>query len=73
MTAITTSLFQELLDRIDGLPVDDQEALLEIVRRRLIEQRRQEISVSAKTTLQAFREGYATYGTVDDLRRELEE
>ena len=73
MTVITTSPFQELLDRIEGLPASDQEALLEIVRHRLIDQRRREISANAQATLQAFREGHATYGTVDDLRRELEE
>lgn len=73
MTVIATSPFQDLLDRIDRLPVGDQEALLEIVRRRLVEQRRREISANAQATLQAFREGHASYGTVDDLRRELEE
>ncbi len=67
-----TTPFDAALDVIDRLPPDDQEAILEIVHRRLIERRRSEIAHNAQATLQAFREGRASYGTVDDLRREME-
>lgn len=67
-----TTPFDAALDVIDRLPPDDQEAIIEIVHRRLIERRRSEIAYNAQATLQAFREGRASYGTVDDLRRELE-
>ena len=73
MTAITASPFQEALELIDRLPAGDQEALVEIVRKRLEEQRRREIAANAQAALQAFREGRASYGTIDDLRRELAE
>lgn len=63
--------FQEALDHIERLPVADQEAVLEIVRQRLVEQRRGEIAHNAKVTLQSLREGRARFGTVDDLRRDL--
>ena len=39
MPVISTSPFQDLLDRIDRLPIGDQEALHEIVRRSLTERR----------------------------------
>ena len=65
--------FQDVLDRIEQLSLSDQEALIEIVQKRVIELRRQEIAENARTTRQAFHEGRASYGTVDDLRRELEE
>jgi len=71
-TAFSTP-FQEALERIDRLSIADQEALVEIVQKRLIELRRQEIVENARQTVQAFREGRASYGTVDDLRRKLEE
>jgi hypothetical protein len=64
--------FDAALDVIDRLPPDDQEAIIEIVHRRLIERRRREIAHNAQATLQAFREGRASQGTVDDLRREME-
>lgn len=72
MTVPTATPFQAALDVIDRLPPDDQEAIIEIVRRRMVERRRREIAANVQTTLQAFREGRASYGTVDDLRRELE-
>lgn len=65
--------FQDVLERIEQLSVSDQEALIEIVQKRRIELRRQEIAKNARATRQAFHEGRASYGTVDDLRRELEE
>jgi TRAP-type C4-dicarboxylate transport system substrate-binding protein len=72
MTMTQTSPFEAALDVIDRLPPDDQEAIIEIVRKRMTERRRREIADNAQATLQAFREGRASYGTVDDLRRELE-
>ncbi len=72
MTTAPASPFEAALDVIDRLPTDDQEAIIEIVRRRITERRRREIADNAQATLQAFREGSASYGTVDDLRRELE-
>ena len=63
--------FQQALDIVERLPADDQEALIEVIRRRLIEQRRMEIARNARATVQAFREGRARYGTLDDLRRDL--
>lgn len=73
MTTIRVSAFEEALDIIDRLPVEDQEALVDIVHKRLVDQRRREIAANAQATLQAFHEGRASYGTVDDLRRELSE
>ena len=72
MTVVTATPFQEALEMIDRLPPDDQEALIEIVQRRFIDRRRDEIATNAQVTLQAFREGRASYGTVDYLRRELQ-
>ncbi len=71
MNAIITTPFQQALELIEQLSPVDQEALLEVVRQRLVEQRRREIAANAQATLQAFREGHASYGTVDDLRRDL--
>jgi hypothetical protein len=63
--------FRQALDVVEQLSVKDQETLIEIVQRRLVEQRREEITHNARATLQAFREGRAGYGTMDDLRRDL--
>lgn len=72
LTMTPTTPFDAALDVIDRLPLDDQEAIIEIVRKRIIDRRRREIADNAQATLQAFREGRASSGAVDDLRRELE-
>ena len=72
LTMTPTTPFDAALDVIDRLPPDDQEAIIEIVRKRIIDRRRRKIADNAQATLQAFREGRAGYGTVDDLRRELD-
>ena len=63
--------FEEALQVVEQLSPLDQAALVEIIRQRLIEQRRREIAINAQTLRQAFRDGRAQYGTVDDLRRDL--
>jgi hypothetical protein len=68
---VLTTPFQQALDMVEKLPTEDQVNLIEIIQRRLIEQRRVEIARNARATVQAFREGRARYGTVDDLRRDL--
>jgi hypothetical protein len=68
---VLTTPFQQALDMVEQLPTEDQVNLIEIIQRRLIEQRRVEIARNARATVQAFREGRARYGTVDDLRRDL--
>ena len=65
------SLLQQALDVVESLPPDEQETLIELVRRRLVERRRAEIARNAEETLQAVRDGRAGYGSVEDLQRDL--
>jgi len=51
--------------------VDDQTLLIEIIRQRLLEQRRSEIEQNAQDTLKSVREGRARFGSVEDLRGDL--
>jgi len=65
------SPFQRAIDVIEALPPEDQEMLIDLIRRRLIERRRAEIARHAVETLQAVREGRAQIGTFEDLCRDL--
>ena len=67
----TSIPFQRAIDVIEALPLEDQETLIDLVHRRLMECRRAEIARHAAETLQAVREGRAKYGTVEDLRHDL--
>jgi hypothetical protein len=62
---------QRALDVVERLDEEEQAVLLDIVHQRRIERRRAEIAENARTTAQAFKEGRARRGTIEDLRRDL--
>ena len=47
----------EVLDAVMGLPVEQQEMLVQIVRQRTIENRREEIAKAAEVSIAEFRSG----------------
>jgi len=63
--------FQKAIDAVESLPFDDREELLEILKMRLAEHRRDEIAANAREALQAVREKRAKFGTVEDLKKDL--
>jgi hypothetical protein len=65
------SPLQKALEIVEALPPGDQETLIDVIRRRLIELRRNEIAANAEATLRAVREGKAQFGSVDDLKNYL--
>ena len=66
-----TSGLQQALDVVERLPAEDQETLVEILQRRLLEQRRAQIARNAAATLQAVREGRSRNGSIEDLKSDL--
>jgi len=46
--------FGEVLESADSLPVEDQESLIDVLRRRLAEQRRTELVQAVKEARQEF-------------------
>jgi hypothetical protein len=71
MEQTPVSPLQKALEVVEALPTEDQETLIDVVCRRLAEQRRTEIAHNAAETLQAIREGKAHFGTLDDLKHNL--
>jgi len=63
--------FQKAIDAVESLSFEEREEVLEIIRMRLAEQRRDEIAANAREAVQAIREGRAKYGTVEDLKKDL--
>jgi predicted AAA+ superfamily ATPase len=63
--------FQKALDAIESLPIDAREEIIEIIKRRLAEDRREEIAANAREAVMAVREKRARYGTVEDLKGDL--
>lgn len=62
---------QEIISSINSLPTEDQEHLFEFLRQQRIENRQQEILANAQEVMQAFKNGTAKRGSVDDLIADL--
>ena len=71
MNEKVTPSFQSAIEVIEALSPEDQEALLDLIRHRLIERRREEIARHAAETLQAVREGRAKSGSIEELKCDL--
>ena len=68
-----SSPFQTVLETVEGLTPQEQEMLVEIVRRRLVEQRRAELAEEVAAAREAYQSDDVRRGTVDDLMAELAE
>lgn len=64
--------FQKALEIIESLPEEQRESLMEIVKNRLIEERRNRLSGSIKEAREEYRQGKVKRGSVDDLMRDLD-
>lgn len=67
-----SSLFQNTIEQVERLPVDDQMLLIEIIRQRLIQHRRRELVAQVAEAREAYRTGDVRSGSVDDLWRDIE-
>jgi len=63
--------FQKALDAVESLPFDAREEVVEIIKMRLAEDRREEIAANAREAVKAEREKRAKYGTVEELEKDL--
>ncbi len=73
MTTKKTVTFQEAIDIIESLPEYQQESLIDILQRRLIEHRRELLAENIREAREEFRRGEVKKGTIEDLMRELSE
>ncbi len=64
--------YQEIIERIESLPVEEQDDLFELIRKRRVEQRRTEIAEVGKRLRQEVRMGTAqSFDNVEDLKSYL--
>ena len=66
-----TVSFKEALELVESLPNEDRRSLIEIVRRRLVDERREEIAKSIQESRNDLARGDVSRGTVEDLLRDL--
>lgn len=63
--------FQDVIETVEALPPEDQTLLIEIIRQRLIQQRRAELAEEITEARQAYQHSQVRRGTVSDLMEEL--
>lgn len=65
--------FDKALEMIESLPEEQRESIIEIVKLRLAEERRQSLARTIKEAREELKRGEARRGTVEDLMREISE
>ncbi len=63
--------FDQILEMIDGLSLDEQEDLISIARNRQVEKRREEIAANITNSRLEYQQDEVFRGTVDDIIAEL--
>jgi hypothetical protein len=69
---LKSSSFEQVIETVEALPLDEQQMLIDIIHHRLVEARRGEIAQNAADTLRAIRERRVSFGDLDDLQKDLE-
>jgi uncharacterized protein (UPF0248 family) len=69
---MAATTFDEVLDAIEHLPIEQQADLVDVVRRRLAERGRRQIVVDAREARAEFAAGGTRATSIDDLMREIE-
>ena len=65
------SKLDQVLESIEVLPVEDQELLVELINKRLIEKRRDEIAQNIAQAQKDYETGNVFKGSVEDVIAEL--
>lgn len=63
--------FQKAIEAVESFPIDDREELIELLKFRLAEYRRDEIAANAREAVSAVREKRAKFGSIEDLKKDL--
>jgi ribosome recycling factor len=66
-----TGTFNEALEIIESFPDEQKESIIEIVKRRLTEERRERLAQTVKEAREEYARGEVRQGTVDDLMLEI--
>jgi hypothetical protein len=66
-----TTSFQTIIEYVEALSEDEQDLLFDLIHKRRIASRRQEIAQNAATTLEAVKNGTAKQGTAAEIMADI--
>ena len=64
--------FQDALEIIESLPEDQRESLMELVKNRLIEEKRDRLAQSINEAREEYKRGEFRKGSIENLMRDIE-
>jgi hypothetical protein len=64
-------IFQEIVDSLESLSIEDRDRLFELIRKQRVEERENEILGNAQAVFKAVEMGTATRGNFEDLKSYL--
>ena len=74
MSGVAPSLsFQDLIDAVESMPLDDQSMLVDLINRRIQEKRRAALVSTVQDARNAFERGEVKRGTFEDLMKDLKD
>lgn len=73
MSETRESGFQQAIETVERLPPEDQALLIDIVKRRLIDERRNQLAAEIAESRAEFEQGEVTRGTAEELMKDLAE
>lgn len=69
---MNTITLDSVLDQAERLPIDEQILLADILRQRLIEEKRKNLIQSVKEGIEEYKAGLSPSGSIEDLFNSLE-
>ena len=73
MSGATSLSFQDLVEAVESMPLDDQSMLIELINMLILEKRRADLFYEVKEARDAFKRGEVKRGTIEDLLKDLKE
>lgn len=67
------SKFQQAIDLVESLPIDDQAVLINLIQKRLHQQKRNQLVQEVKAAETEYAQGSIRRGTIADLMAELDD
>lgn len=71
--AVQTLSFQELIEAVEAMPLEDQSIFVELINKHIIEKRRAELVAEVQEARRAFESGDVKRGSVRDLIKDLKD
>ena len=63
--------FQDLIEAVESMPLDDQSMLVDLINKRITEKRRAELVAEVQEVRDAYKRGEVKRGTFEDLMKDL--